>query len=336
MLGVAHDADEDVFGGQVGVKDHGDHQTRQGEAVGDFLHQSTGATESRAGNVASAVVVDDDADDEVSADGDTAAKVEGADVVSGVPHLRGDGEVGGHTGEGEDEGADGRHGLVEGRVADKLPVGLELSGLGSSGGAVLDTSGDGHGEDGSENAEHADPGEPTDLAQGSDGCEGQSDDSCDRDEDGSAGAVGGDCVKTDRHTKHSRASDEDPEETESNSKDVTTDGTPHQHANVGNAVDLRVVQLELANDVGTPGGDATDCEEDDDTGDHAKDVESSRDRKHTETDLSLHHEDGGSKPANAEVVGTTFFVDVTENGILNIAVCARRNADELLVEVVFS
>ena len=105
VLGVAHDADEDVFGGQVGVKDHGDHQTRQGEAVGDFLHQSTGATESRAGNVASAVVVDDDADDEVSADGDTAAKVEGADVVSGVPHLRGDGEVGGHTGEGEDEGA---------------------------------------------------------------------------------------------------------------------------------------------------------------------------------------------------------------------------------------
>ena len=97
-----------------------------------------------------------------------------------------------------------------------------------------------------------------------------------------------------------------------------------------------MVQFELTNDVRRPGGDGANRKQEDDTGDHAENVEGFRDRKHTETDFSLHHEDGGSKPANAEVVGTTFFVDVTENGILNIAVCARRNADELLVEVVFS
>lgn len=106
--------------------------------------------------------------------------------------------------------------------------------------------------------------------------------------------------------------------------------------NIRNTVDLGVVQFELANHVGTPGGNAADCEEDDDTGDHAEDVERSGNRKHTETDLSFHHEDGGSEPSDAEVVGTLSFVDVAEDGILNVAVCARGNADELLVEVIFS
>lgn len=239
MLGVAHDADEDVFGGQVGVEDHGDHQTGQGEAVGDLLHEDTGTAERRAGNVASAVVVDDDADDEVGSDGDTTAQEERAGVVSGVPHLRGDGEVGGHTSKGEDQRADGRHGLVKGGVADKLPVGLEVSGLGSGGGAVLDTSGDGHGEDGSEDTGHADPGERADLAEGSDGCEDQGDDSCDSHEDRSASAVGAYSVETDRDTKHSRASDEDPEETESDREDVATDGAPHEHA-FWNSLALRI------------------------------------------------------------------------------------------------
>ena len=50
-----------------------------------------------------------------------------------------------------DEGGDGGHGLSEGRVANELPVGDEVASLRRSGGAVLNTGGDGDGEDGREN-----------------------------------------------------------------------------------------------------------------------------------------------------------------------------------------
>lgn len=189
VLRVSEEADEDVLGGQVGVEDHGDHQTGEGEAVGDLLHESTSGTESGRGDEGSAEVVDDDADDEVGADSDTTAKGERPDVLLGVPHLRGDGEVGWDTGESKDERGDGRHGLGKGGVTNELPVRLEVTGLRSSGRAVLDTSGDGDGEDGSEDGEHANPCEPADLAQSANAGNGERDDEGDGDKNRSTGPV---------------------------------------------------------------------------------------------------------------------------------------------------
>jgi hypothetical protein len=52
-----------------------------------------------------------------------------------------------------------------------------------------------------------------------------------------------------------------------------------------------------------------------------------------ETDFGLHHKDGGSEPADTEVVGSAFFIDVAKDCILDLAISARGNADELLVVV---
>ena len=76
VLAVAKGADENVLRSQVGVEDHGDHQTGKGEAVADLLHKGTGGAEGGRGDVGSAEVVDDNADDEVGANGDTTAKGE--------------------------------------------------------------------------------------------------------------------------------------------------------------------------------------------------------------------------------------------------------------------
>jgi hypothetical protein len=333
VLGVAEQADEDVLRGQVGVEDHGDTETGERKTVGDLLHERTSGAESGRCDVGSAVVVDDDTDDEVCADGDTTAEGERPDVLLGVPHLRGDGEVGGHTSEGEDERGDGRHGLREGRVADELPVGGEVASLRSSGRAILNTSSDGDGEDGSENAEHANPREPADLAQCADAGNDECDEESDGDEDGRAGAVSGDGVKSNGNTKHSRASDEDPEETESDGEDVAADGTKEEHAHVGNTVNFRVLQLELTNNVRRPGGDGADRKQENDTRNHAENGEGFRDRKHTETDFCLHHEDRCSEPSDTEVVGTAFFIDIAEDCILDLAIATRGNADELFVKV---
>jgi hypothetical protein len=194
VLGVAECADEDVFGGQVGVQDHGDTQTGKRKTVGNLLHERTGRSESRRGNIRSTVVVNNNADDEVGANGDTTAEGERPDVLLRVPHLRCDGEVCGYTGEGEDEGRDSRHSLGEGRVTEEFPVRGEVSSLGSLSRAILNASGDSHTEDGGEDGEHADPGEPADLAQCADAGNTESDDGGDCDEDGGAGTVGRDGI----------------------------------------------------------------------------------------------------------------------------------------------
>lgn len=333
MLGVAEGADEDVLGGQVDVQDHGDHQAGKGEAVGNLLHEDTGGSEGRRCDEGTAEVVDDDADDEVGSNSNATAKSERVGVVLGVPHLGSDREVCRYTSEGEDDRADGRHGFSEGRASNEHPVGSEVSGLGSSSGALLKTGSDGDGEDGRKNREHADPREPGDLAESANAGNAEADDSSDCDEDGSAGPVGGNSVETNGNTKHSRTSNEDPEEAESDSEDVPANLAKEQHAHVGNAVDLRVVQLELTDDVGRPCCDDSDDQKDDDPRNHAESVECLRQRKHTETDLSLHHEDRGSEPANAAVVGSSFFVDVAEDCICDLAICAGGYTDELLVEV---
>lgn len=127
-----------------------DNEAGKSKAVRDLLDGRTGRAKSGRGNVRTAEVVDNDTDDNVDNGDDTLADHDGAGVVTGLSHLRGDGEKAGGTSVGEDEGADGSDGVFKGGGVGELVVGdpdLSISGLGSSVGLVLKTDGDSDSED---------------------------------------------------------------------------------------------------------------------------------------------------------------------------------------------
>ena len=92
-------------------------------------------------------------------------------------------------------------------------------------------------------------------------------------------------VKADRHSKHSRARNEQPVEAESCSENFATDSSKHDSASIIDTIDRRVVQLECANDVSSPGSDSCDKYEDNNSRSHAQSVEGCRNREHTQTNL---------------------------------------------------
>lgn len=137
--GTAEDAEEDIFGGDldvvseyssdatllktyVEVKGHRHDQTRNGEAVAHLLHEHVGGPQRRCSDVVAAVDVHDNTDGDVDACGDSTAERERVRVLARVCHFRDDGEVGGHTTEGEDDGSNGCHSLCESWVAKELEV----------------------------------------------------------------------------------------------------------------------------------------------------------------------------------------------------------------------
>lgn len=117
------------------------HETRKGDAVADLLHRHTGRTKGGRGNERAAVVVHNDADNEVDEGHHDLGDNEGLGVVARVAHLRGDREKGGGSGKREDNGRDGRHGLRESRLSKQLPVGLVHTRLWCSGRSILHTHG---------------------------------------------------------------------------------------------------------------------------------------------------------------------------------------------------
>lgn len=73
-----------------------------------------------------------------------------------------------------------------------------------------------------------------------------------------------------------------------------------------------MIQLELTDHIVGPSGDDTNSQQADDTRDHSKSVQYGRNRKNTQTDLSLHHEDSCADPTDISIIGAT-FLDVTKD-----------------------
>lgn len=123
-----------------------DNQTRKSQTVADLLDGLSSGSESRRGDVGTAVVVDNNTDNDVDNSDDALAKDQSLLVVLGLSHLSSDGEEDGSSAVGKDESGDGRHGLGEGRGVEELVVGFPNTILGGKVGAVLNANGDGDDE----------------------------------------------------------------------------------------------------------------------------------------------------------------------------------------------
>lgn len=194
----------------MGDKDGSDDKAGKSKAVANLLHGRSSGAQSRRGNVGSAVNIDDSADGDVSNSDERLADEQRASIVSRVAHLSSNGEEGGSSSVGKNKRRDSRDGLSEGRVVGELVVRDPDSLLRGIVRAVLDSDGNGHGEDGCENADHADPGKPRDAAESLDTGEEEAENSGHSDEGSGTGAVSRNRIKTDRNTEHARASHEDP------------------------------------------------------------------------------------------------------------------------------
>jgi hypothetical protein len=75
-----------------------------------------------------------------------------------------------------------------------------------------------------------------------------------------------------------------------------------QRTHVVDAVDVPMAQLEDADDIVGPGGDAANDNETDDAGDNPEGIKGNGNGEHAETDLRLHHEHGSSQPADLDAV----------------------------------
>ncbi|KAI6762199.1 hypothetical protein HG531_002752 [Fusarium graminearum] len=201
-------------------------------------------------------------------------------VVSRVLHLGGDGEETRCTSVGKDERRDGRDGIGEGGVANDLPVGLPLAALGRIRGTVLDTDGDGDGEDGGHDADETEPGEHADAAKSTDTGEKETADGCDSDKDCCAG----------------------------NTKDLASNATKDERARVVDTVYLRMVALKDTDHVAGPSCDCGDNDETDDTGDDSEDVKDSWDGQNTQTNLGLHHEGDSANPSDLKMLARSQLI----------------------------
>lgn len=131
----------------MSVEGSRDNQTRKSQTVADLLDSLSSRSESRRSDVGTAVVVDNNADNNVNDSDDALAKDQSLLVVLGLSHLSRNREEDGSSAVGEDEGGDGGHSLSEGRGVEELVVRLPDTILGGEVGAVLNTNGDGNDED---------------------------------------------------------------------------------------------------------------------------------------------------------------------------------------------
>lgn len=131
----------------VNENGRGHDQSRQSEAVADFLHNRAGRTQGRRRDVRAAVAVDDTADGNVDGRHHRLADRDGSSVMARLAHLGHDGEEPGGAGEGEDERGHSRDGIRKLRVLDSYVVGGPGTRLRRISRAILDSNGDGHGKD---------------------------------------------------------------------------------------------------------------------------------------------------------------------------------------------
>lgn len=271
----------------------GDDQSRQSEAVADFLHDRARRTQGRRRDIRAAVAVDDTADSNVDGRHQRLADRDGPSVMARLTHLGHDGEEPGGAGEGEDERGHSRDGIRKFRVLDSDVVGDPGTRLRCISRAILDSNGDRNGKDCAEgllavrrdrhlegrrtcsqNRHQTDPGEETDTPKGLDAAKTESQDGGHEDKDGRAGAVSRHGVQGDRDGEHTGACHEDPvwlfgqnegdsrlpavetlTQAKCRAEKFTTNPAEHDPTSIVDPVDFTMVQLEHTDHVVRPCGD---------------------------------------------------------------------------------
>ena len=257
----------------MSVESGRDNETGKSDTVANLLDDLASGSKSGRSDVGTAVVVDNNADNDVDDGDDSLAEDKSLLVVLGLTHLSGDGEEDGSSAVGEDECRDSRHGLGEGGSVEKLVVGNPDTILRSEVRAVLDTDSNGNDEDGDDQSNETDPSKPRNTVQSSDGSSEESNDHGNSDEDSSASSMLRQRVQGDGKTEHSRTGDTDGEKHVRDTVKLPSEASKDKTSGVVDTVDFRVALLELANDIVGPGCDDGDGEHADDTGDETEGVE---------------------------------------------------------------
>ena len=160
MLAVPQKSNEDVLGGQLvyvsrvqfnkpsfffstymNVQDLSHEKTWKDQAVADFLHENTSRSKSRRSHIRTAVVVDNDSDDDVNNCSGSLADQNRAGVKTRVLHLRCDGEIGWNASVTKNQRCYSRHSLGKSRAPHNFPVRSPGPLRGRIGWTILDTSG---------------------------------------------------------------------------------------------------------------------------------------------------------------------------------------------------
>jgi hypothetical protein len=114
-----------------------------------------------------------------------------------------------------------------------------------------------------------------------------------------------------------RTNQEDEEEGEHDASQLVAEAAPDELDGIGVVLNVRVLQLDLANNVGRVDGDETDANTEDDTGNHADGGESAGHTERAERDGLDDQEGGELHPSQAVVL---LLALVHGGGALEIAV----------------
>lgn len=136
MPRMPQDPHEEVLCADVHVQRAADDEAREGDTVRDALDCLACAAERWGGDPPAAPGVDDQAEGEVGGRHEAHAHVHGFGVVSGLAHLRDDGEEGGGCGAGAEDCCGGGDACGEGGMANGAEAEVEGAGLGGCGGAI--------------------------------------------------------------------------------------------------------------------------------------------------------------------------------------------------------
>lgn len=242
-----------------------DNETRESQAVADLLDGLSSRSKSRRSDISTAVVVNNNADNDVNNSDDALAKDQGLLVVLGLSHLSSDREEDGSSAVGEDESGDGGHGLGEGRGVEELVVGLPDAILGGKVGAILNTNSDGDDKDcsllevflyelimrltGCDEGDETNPSKPTDFIKGANRSRNKRDNTSNSHKDSSASTMHTQTVQSDRNTKHSRSRNANRKKRVRDTVKLLSKASKHKTSCVIDAVDLRMSLLEASDDV---------------------------------------------------------------------------------------
>lgn len=242
-----------------------DDETRKSQTVADLLDGLSSGSKSGRSDVGTAVVVDNNADNDINDSDNALAKNQSLLVVLGLSHLSSDREEDGSSTVGEDESGDGGHGLSEGRGVEELIVGLPDTILGGKVGAVLNTNGDGDDEDcsllevflydlimrltGCDEGDETNPSKPTDFIKGANRSRNKRDNTSNSHKDSSASTMHTQTVQSNRNTKHSRTRNANRKKRVRDTVKLLSKASKHKTRCVINAVDLRMSLLEPSDDV---------------------------------------------------------------------------------------
>lgn len=247
-------------------------------------------------------------------------KTEGPDglhIVGGGVHLRHEAELAHGERVGEDDVGGRQESRLESHVR-RRPGGPGDSGHATSGVGGDNSSRDNGDSNGDNNGDEIDVSKNGKLGEAGRHGEREEDDGGDGSPDQCADRrIVHNTDKCDGACQGVRTDKEDEEQCEHDTSQLVSEASPDELDGIGVVLNVRVLQLDLANNVGRVDGDETDANTEDNTGDHSDGSESAGHTEGAERD-GLDDQEGGELHPSQAVVLLLALVD--GGGALEVAI----------------